>query len=103
MAETFADRLKSLRERTGVSQYRLAQLAGLAKQTVSRLELGQIRPSWETVQALARGLGVEVGAFVTDQGAPAEQPPPAKPRGRPRKAGTEAPPAKKPRGRKKGK
>jgi transcriptional regulator with XRE-family HTH domain len=100
MAETFADRLKSLREGAGVSQYRLAQLAGLAKQTVSRLELGQIRPSWETVQALARGLGIEVGAFVIDRGGPAAPPP--RPRGRPKKAEAQAPPAAKPRVRKKG-
>lgn len=64
--ETFADRLRSLREAAGISQYRLAQLSGLTKQTLSRLELGESKPSWETVQALARALAVDVTVFVTE-------------------------------------
>jgi transcriptional regulator with XRE-family HTH domain len=82
-AETFADRLRSLREAAGLSQYRLAQLAGVTKQTVSRLELGTVQPSWESVQALARGLGVDVGAFVV--AVPHPEVRPGLPRGRPRK------------------
>jgi transcriptional regulator with XRE-family HTH domain len=84
--ETFADRLKSLREAADLSQYRLAQLSGVSKQTLSRLELGLTLPSWETVQALARGLGVEVTAFVIESARPAEPVPEVKRPGRPRKA-----------------
>jgi transcriptional regulator with XRE-family HTH domain len=83
--ETFADRLQALRKRAGVTQYRLAQLSGVSKQTLSRLELGTAQPSWDTVQALARGLGIEVGAFVIESAAPAVVEP-ARPRGRPRKS-----------------
>jgi transcriptional regulator with XRE-family HTH domain len=83
-SETFAERLQALREKAGVTQYRLAQLSGVSKQTLSRLEMGATQPSWETVQALARGLGVEVGAFVTEAARQAP-PEPAKARGRPRK------------------
>ncbi len=82
--ETFADRLQALRERAGFTQYRLAQLSRLSKQTLSRLELGLTQPSWETVQALARGLGVSVEAFVIE---PEDLPevPPVKFPGRPRR------------------
>ena len=81
--ETFADRLSAIREAVGISQYRLAQLSGVTKQTISRLELGETQPSWDTVQLLARALGAEVTAFVT---LPAELPATEKPpRGRPKK------------------
>jgi transcriptional regulator with XRE-family HTH domain len=63
---TFADRLRQVRAEAGVSQYRLAKLTGLSKQALSQLELGQSQPSWETVQAIARALGVSYEAFVTD-------------------------------------
>jgi transcriptional regulator with XRE-family HTH domain len=83
--ETFADRLRAARERAGITPYRLAQVSGITKQAISRLEAGNTQPTWETVQALARALGVSCEAFVT---APAGQPEPVqpKPRGRPRKA-----------------
>jgi len=94
--ETFADRLRLLRERADITPYRLAQLSGIAKQTVSRLEAGLMQPSWATVQALARGLGVEVGAFVIDSAEPADVPP-ARPRGRPTKQPPAAPRARRAR------
>ncbi len=74
---TFADRLIALREAAGISQYRLAQLSGLTKQTVSRLEMGAAQPSWDTVQAL----GVSCEEVTTAR--PAGEVPPALPRGRP--------------------
>ena len=58
--------------RAGVSQYRLAQLSGVTKQTVSKLELDETSPSWETVQLLAKALGVSCEAFVTDDVQPPE-------------------------------
>jgi DNA-binding XRE family transcriptional regulator len=64
---TFADRLRTARDAAGISQYRLAKLSGLSKQAVNLLESGQVpNPSWETVQALARALGVTTEAFLTD-------------------------------------
>src|SRR5215475_11659612 len=77
----FASRLKSLREQAGLSQAELAQCAGMNRFGVAKLEQGVREPSWATVQALARALGVEVGEFVV-----ADDPPPAKDK-RPRKAG----------------
>jgi transcriptional regulator with XRE-family HTH domain len=67
--ETFADRLRALREARGLSQYELAKRSGLSKQTLSRLEMDTV-PSWPTVQALARALGVSVAAFEPGETSP---------------------------------
>jgi transcriptional regulator with XRE-family HTH domain len=85
----FADRLRSLREAAGLSQYALAQRSGLSKQAVSQLEMGQSEPTWQTVQLLAAVLDVQCTAFLD----PSIRPPaaqPARPRGRPRKDGDRA-------------
>src|SRR5262245_25443307 len=83
--ETFADRLQALREAAGISQYRLAQLSGITKQGISRLEMGETRPAWDTVQALARALGVSVEEFVVE-GEDLGKPPPAPPAPKKRKS-----------------
>jgi transcriptional regulator with XRE-family HTH domain len=63
---TFARRLTELREAAGLSQYEVAKRAGVTRQTLSRLEMGESVPSWPTVQALAKALGVSCEAFQTD-------------------------------------
>jgi transcriptional regulator with XRE-family HTH domain len=69
---TFARRLTELREAVGLSQYEVAKRAGVTRQTLSRLEMGASVPSWPTVQALAKALGVSTEAFQTDaEAAPA--------------------------------
>ncbi|HTU21622.1 MAG TPA: helix-turn-helix transcriptional regulator [Gemmataceae bacterium] len=65
-ASTFADRLRELREAAGLSQYALAKQADISKQAVSSLELGEREPTWATVQALAKALGVDCMAFQTE-------------------------------------
>ncbi len=65
-----------------MTKYRLAQLTGVSKQTISSLELGQSEPSWNTVQAIALALGVSLDVFVTHE---PESPPAPPKRGRPRK------------------
>ncbi len=81
----FAGRLKELREQTGLSQAELAELAGMNRFGVAKLEQGVREPSWATVQALARALGVEVGEFVVP-----DDPPPAKDKRQDKAAGTPA-------------
>lgn len=84
----FAARLVELRERAGLTKYRLAQVSGVSKQTLSQLEQGKTDPSWETVRRLARALKVDVSEFdVGDLDMPPtgdrdepEQPPPAPPK-----------------------
>src|SRR5438874_2443105 len=79
-AEWFAGRLKELREAAGLTQAQLAEKAGMNRFGVAQLEQGRHQPSWESVLALARALGVSCDAF-------AEEPKPTAParRGRPRK------------------
>ncbi len=62
MSERFGSRLRELRLRAGLTQQAIAQAAGLSVSTVGRLEQGG-NPTPETVTALARALGVPVGAF----------------------------------------
>jgi transcriptional regulator with XRE-family HTH domain len=62
-AMTFGGRLKELREAAGLSQDGLARAAGLSTSTVAKIERLDIDPSWTTVQALAKALGVDCTAF----------------------------------------
>jgi transcriptional regulator with XRE-family HTH domain len=49
---------RQLRERAGITQYRLAQVTGVEQTTISQLELGKVRdPRWSTISALAEALG----------------------------------------------
>ncbi len=88
----FTRKLIELREAAGISQYQLAKLAGLTKQAVSRLELGQQGPAWETVQRLALALNVDCRAFADPSLQLPEQPATPPRRGRPAKDQTAATP-----------
>src|SRR5437016_9514410 len=79
----FAARLKSLREAAGITQQELATRAGMHKLGVAKLEQGLREPTWATVQALAKALGVTVLDFVVEDGEAEPRPPQM---GRPRKA-----------------
>jgi DNA-binding XRE family transcriptional regulator len=85
----FGARLKRLREAAGKSQQELADLAGCNKFTVAKLEQGKQEPAWPLVLALCRSLGVSVATFEA-AAAPQPEAPPARPRGRPRKASGES-------------
>jgi transcriptional regulator with XRE-family HTH domain len=71
----FGERLKVLRESAGLSQEALARAAEISTSNVSKLEQKKVVPSWPTVQALAKALGVDCTAFQTDDGGQAEAPP----------------------------
>ncbi len=60
---TFGSRLRELREKAGLSREQLAQRAGMHKFGVAKLERGDREPSWASVQALARALGVKCDDF----------------------------------------
>jgi transcriptional regulator with XRE-family HTH domain len=48
---------RQLRERAGLTQYRLAKLTGVEQTTISQLELGKVRdPRWSTISVLADAL-----------------------------------------------
>lgn len=59
----FGARLKALRAEAGLSQAELAEKAGMHQFGVAKLEQGQREPSWATVIALAKALGVDCTAF----------------------------------------
>jgi transcriptional regulator with XRE-family HTH domain len=61
---TFGSRLRALREKAGLSLEQLAQRAGMHKFGVAKLERGDREPSWASVQALARALGVKCDEFM---------------------------------------
>ena len=54
----FASLLKELRAKAGLTQEQLATAAGFRREAIARLELGQRAPTWATVQAIAKALGV---------------------------------------------
>jgi len=58
-ATSFAEVLRSLRERRGVSQLRLAKMAGIHHSLVSRYESGSRWPTRTTVIKLCRALGLD--------------------------------------------
>jgi transcriptional regulator with XRE-family HTH domain len=59
--------LRRLREERGLSQEATAQAADISLNTYSRIELAQASPTWPTVRAIAKALGVsmaDLGAAV---------------------------------------
>ncbi len=90
--KSFGERLKELRETAGLTQVELAARAGMHQFGVAKLEQGIREPTWASVQALARALGVSCSAFEDADGDEAEaaepappEPPPERPRKRKRR------------------
>jgi transcriptional regulator with XRE-family HTH domain len=52
--------LRESRLRTGLSQRRLAELAGVTQPTVARIENGLIRPTFERLLELVRACGLDL-------------------------------------------
>ncbi len=92
---SFAEALKRLREAAGLSQPELAERAGMNRFGIAKLEQGVREPSWSTVLALAKALGVSLDTFRPDDDASGSQAQPKK-AGRPRKP-TPDDPASKPK------
>jgi transcriptional regulator with XRE-family HTH domain len=91
-AEWFAGRLKELREGLGLTQPQLAERAKMNRFGIAKLEQGVTKPSWETVVALCKALGVECNSFMQP---PEEREPTG--RGRPPTGKDESPTPKQPR------
>lgn len=54
---TAAEQIKRIRARERLSQYELARRSGIAQSTISRIESGDLDPSWSTMSALLEGAG----------------------------------------------
>jgi len=52
-AQTVADRLIALRDERGFSQARLAELVGVDRKTINRIENGHFSPSLDTLTRLS--------------------------------------------------
>ena len=62
--QTFAERLRALREKQGMSQAELARKIGVSREQISHLESDLPRyrnPTLSTMQRLADGLGISAG------------------------------------------
>jgi transcriptional regulator with XRE-family HTH domain len=79
---SFARRLRELREVAGLTQTQLALKAGMHRQGIAKLETGVREPTWDTVQKLARALGVDCTAFQTDGAGQTEAAPAKKRKGK---------------------
>ncbi len=60
------ERLRKLRAAAGLSQGSLANRAGISRVTLARLEAGEQDPHYETLLALARGLGLPLERLLVD-------------------------------------
>ena len=60
---TFATRLRSLRETSGISVSTLSEAAGMSRQAFYLLESGERQPSLETAERLATALGKKLRVF----------------------------------------
>lgn len=76
----FAELLRELREKAGLTQQQLADRAGLPVTSLRNHEQGQRSPSWAAVVKIAKALGVTADTFsVCDEvSQPDEKPVPKK-------------------------
>ncbi len=62
--QRFARRLKTLRERKGLSQAELGRRAELTREYINRLEAGQYDPTLGVLRRIAKALGVKLTALL---------------------------------------
>jgi len=63
LAKRFARNLRRLKQRAGISSWRLSRQAGIDHSGLRGLERGEHAPTWRTVLALAKALDVSVEEF----------------------------------------
>jgi transcriptional regulator with XRE-family HTH domain len=63
----FGKRLREVRARKGISQERLAELAGLHRTYVSSVERGERNISLVNIESLAAALGVPMAELMPDR------------------------------------
>jgi transcriptional regulator with XRE-family HTH domain len=76
----FGLRLRALRARAGLTQRQLAEMAGLHRQGIVKLERGEREPAWSTLLALANALKVGLQDFADSEPAMASPGPPGQSR-----------------------
>jgi len=58
-----AEAVRALRESKGLTRRELAEQSGLSADWIRRLESGKHETTWETLKAVAQGLGVSLAEF----------------------------------------
>lgn len=58
---TIGDRIRKARKAKGYTQKQLGEACGIAEPTIRRYELGKLNPKFETLQKIAKPLGVTSG------------------------------------------
>jgi transcriptional regulator with XRE-family HTH domain len=69
-AQSFGRYIRQLREERGLTQGELATRAGLAVDSVRRIERGQLSPSLKSVAKLAAGMEISLHSLFGGYGAP---------------------------------
>lgn len=67
LKQIFGSNLRQARRAKGWTQADLAEAGGLSLDMIGRLERGTVGPSFETIEALAKALGVSAVGFFTGQ------------------------------------
>jgi transcriptional regulator with XRE-family HTH domain len=70
---TFGQRLRQTRIKAGLSQSDLEEISGIPKARLSRYENGHVAPSIQTLERLARALGVSEASLLGDERALMEE------------------------------
>ena len=55
--------IRSLREEKEMTGAALAERSGVSASWISRIEDGQVDPTWDTIARIAKGLGVPLGSL----------------------------------------
>ena len=67
MGMGFGERFRAARLALGVTQREIQRRTGVNSNQLCRIEKGEILPRVDTVERLAKGLGVDAGALVGDR------------------------------------
>ena len=57
---SFGKKLQQIRKSKGLTQEKLAELAGVHEKHISKLELGTYKPSFDTLSKIVKALGLNV-------------------------------------------
>lgn len=69
--ELLGQRVRQLREGAGISQAGLGNAIGVRQSTISEIERGENKPSWSTLQGLAKYFDVQVSYLLGEEVQPA--------------------------------
>ena len=67
-AATLGARVKQFRTELGMTQTELAEKGGLSHSALSKIESGQLSPTFQTLLRIVRGLGVDISRLLTASG-----------------------------------